>query len=164
MKDIGVSKFVYVIIGITTVFILFGCDSYNARKKLVSELSLLFTENRMEFDKIQAYFLRDSIGRSLSIDFKSDSIEIWDQGNKVDISKMEHLSNDTTLYQIFILMHKEKINRITGNNKEGWITLSFEDFKYPCFNFWYKCRFRRYPASVSVIPRHLSGFPTTGKD
>ena len=143
MKDIGVSKFVYAILVIITIFIIFySCgDSYHSRKKLVTELSLLYNENRTEFDKICDYFYSDSLSKRFAFRYQDGKIDIDDGHSYIKIDSIYQIKDNLDVYQILTFMEKERIRIISSNSKEGWITLSFEDFKYPCFNFWYKRNF-----------------------
>ena len=137
------NSFTYIIVVIIAVFIFSGCDSdsYDARKKLVSELSSLFEENRIEFGRIHKCFFKDSLSKRFAFNYQNGKIDIDDGINSIKIDSVDQIKENLDVYQILIFMKKEKIRIISGNPHEGWITFAFEDFKYPCFNFWYRSDF-----------------------
>ena len=138
------SKLICAISSIVCIFFIFyGCDSYHSRKKLIKELSSLYVESWTEFNKIQEYFLGDSLPKSLIFRYEDKKIDIGVGDSLRIIESIDQIKGNPTVYQILAFMKNKRISIISGNGKEGWITLAFEDYNHysPCFNFWYRSDF-----------------------
>lgn len=154
------NKFVYTVILIVSVFIFFCCDSYHSRKKLATELSLMFNNNREEFDKIHDFFLGDSLSKGLIFRYQDEKIGIGIGNNSFTIDSITQMKDNPDICQILVFMKKEKIRTISGNGKEGWITLAFEDNKFPCFDFWYRSDFNPDDENVKQAVENIKNTKT----
>jgi hypothetical protein len=64
--------------------------------------------------------------------------------------------NDTDAYSILKFMEKENIRDISSNKE--WITVTFEDFKNPCFSFWFRDDFN---PSDDKVKEKIENFKNT---
>jgi len=134
------NKFIYTIISFVCISIFFGCDTYQSRKKLITELSSLYNENRSEFDKIQKYFSSDTIAKFFTFGNKDNKIELKINKNILILDSIVQIKDSIEVYQILTFMKKEKIRTIYGYGN-GSADISFEGYRYPCFNFLYRSDF-----------------------
>jgi hypothetical protein len=139
---------------------VYGCDSYNERKKLVSELSLLFNENRTEFDKIHDYIYSDSLYKFFTLENRDYRIEVKIGDNLIKIDSIVQIKDNPDVYQILTFMREKGIRSIYGYGKDVGIKIAFEDFKYPCFEFLYEPDFNLNDERVQELIQNIENSKT----
>ena len=136
------NKLIYTISLVVVVFlVLTTCDSYSKREKLVAELSSIFYQNKKGFDDINSYFLSDSLFHRFSFGYKNNKIKIEHGEHSLEIDSIVQMRDNSNVYRILVFMQNNNIRMISGHGAGGWISLFFEDYKYPCFNFNYSINF-----------------------
>jgi len=161
------NKFIYVFIVFVSILIFSCCDSYQSRKKLAAELSLLFNENQTEFDLIEKYFVSDSLFKNLDFRYQDGKIGIGIGDNSIIVDSISNIKDNSIAYQILIFMYNNGIRTIYGNGcingKAGWIRFAFEDYNRhsPCFNFGYRSDFNPEDENVKREIENIHNMKTT---
>lgn len=134
---------------VLTILLIGSCDTVKKRERLVFELKNHFQENREMYKTLQDYFSVPGSYYGFAFSYKDAKITLKQGGNPIKIDSISQVMDDTSAFNILIFMEKENIRDISSN--KDWITITFEDFKYPCFSFWYRDDFN--PSDVKVKER-----------
>jgi hypothetical protein len=141
---------------ILTILLIGSCDTVKKREKLVSEIQNHFQENREMYKLLQDYFPALGSYYGFAFNYKDDKITLKQGGNPIKIDSISQVMNDTDAYSILKFMEKENIRDISSNKE--WITVTFEDFKYPCFSFWFRDDFN---PSDDKVKEKIENFKNT---
>lgn len=126
-----------------------ACDTVKKREILAYEIQSHFQVNREMYKLLQNYFTSQGSYYGFAFNYKDDKITLKQAGNSIKIDSISQVMNDTVAYSILKFMEKENLRDISSNKQ--WITVKFEEFKYPCFSLWYRVDFN--PSDDNVKER-----------
>lgn len=116
-----------------------SCNTVNKREKLGSEMKSHFQENQEMYNFLKEYLFKTDSYYGFTFNYKNDRITLKQGGIPLEIDSINQVVNNKDVYDILMFMKEENIRDVSSNKE--WITITFEDFKYPCFSFWFRTDF-----------------------